>query len=158
VYEQKSIHLTGEFGKLWMGNKDQRGLLGMLTACAEHVESTPEQDRIKIAAEMLLDMFRQATVWIPNTNRGEPPPQGAKLEDGSFIYSYRTMRNDMAYSPDKVSRTELSAVQDQIGAKRNWRPPRSWQTRKRYVRLEEKAINALENILHISDDERETQK
>jgi hypothetical protein len=153
IVGQKGVVLGRKWlGELWDGGKDSPSLFKQLMACAEHIESSTEGDRIKIAAEMLWDLYERAADWVPNENRTEPSPRGAKLEDGSFVFRYSTVRDDMAYSPDKVTRAELSAVLDRISAKRRQRLPRKTGVTKNYVRLVEESINALKNLLHFEGD------
>lgn len=110
--KQAEYPLPGTFGKAWNA-KD--GLYERLIFNAEHEEAPLEERRHLVVAERLKGLLSKTRILEegkPLDKRGRP----TKLPDGSIVFLFTTVWEEMNMSADKVTRNELSAVLRKIEA------------------------------------------
>ncbi len=119
--EQARVWLTGQFIKLWKGDKDNTSLAGRLLDSAETIESPIEGRRDLVVAEYLYESIIRAQ----SIGDKESPGQHGKPQrrsSGAIIFKFNTVWEFMHDSPDKIKRPELVNLLKEIGCKddQNW--------------------------------------
>lgn len=124
VLEQVHYPLPVTFAKAWNAKE---GLFEQLVFSAEREEAPIEERRRGSIAEFLLDKIEKAISdgnrhnndGVPIYETRERPSTGSPtmLKDGSVVFLFRTVWEEMARSEDKVKRPELSKVLQKVGAR-----------------------------------------
>lgn len=104
---------------IWNGYRDEdgkshRGLKAKLLDDSQWIEAPPETRREYVIAELLVGAIAKAKRLeqdVPDTTQ-----RPCELPDGTVVFVYRQIWEDMARSDDKITRSELSKFLDDIGA------------------------------------------
>lgn len=118
--EQAEYPLPKWFSKVWDGYKDGdgkyvEGLYIQLVRNAEHKDAPAEQKRHAVVAELLLSILKKArhlTEGQQPDSRGRP----VKTEEGSVLFGFTRIWEDLSRGADKILRTELSRLLERVGA------------------------------------------
>jgi hypothetical protein len=131
--KQAKYPLPKRFSKWWDGVGDKEGLYEQLVRNASERDAPQELKRQAVIAELLLAKIARAHILQDGK---EPGGRGTpiRLQDGSVIFEFTTVFEDLRNSADKVSRFELSGVLSHVRAKR-------WK--KRWQRLDAQCLDAL---------------
>jgi len=108
---QAEYPIPAAFDKSWT-KKD--GLYERLVFSAEHRAAPPEENRQLVVAERLKAQIAKPTILgdgeKPTRRKGRP----CLLPDGSIVFQFTRIWEDMGLSADKVKRTELSRILTKI--------------------------------------------
>lgn len=113
---QADYPLPKGFTKMWDGHGKEQGLYEKLVFYAEERDAPQEKKRHLVIAERLLAKIQKARVLedgqVPDS-RGKP----CQLPDGSIVFGFTYIWEEMHMGADKIGRGELSDVLDRIGAR-----------------------------------------
>lgn len=114
----------GFWTSVWRGTKENkrekipatRGIRSKLLFAASWEEAKPERRRTAIIAQRLLEVIATA-VLIDGEKRKTPNKEGrpSRYPDGAVVFRFTKVWEDMAFSQDKVTRRELSALLQLVG-------------------------------------------
>jgi hypothetical protein len=131
---QADYPLPRAFCKSW---DKPGGLYERLMFAAQYEVAPAEEDRDAAIADRILELVNPAPTMgdaEEMNKRGAP----RRLQDGSVVFSFRRMFDELHAGGDKVERLELSRVLKTVGA--------TWAEHKSFKRLDKAAIAALEKI------------
>ncbi len=111
---QSNYPMPAAFDKVW-SRKD--GLYEKLVFAAEHREAPLEEQRGLVVAERLRAQIAKPRI-LEEGQRPDHRGRPCRLQDGSIVFQFTTIWEDMQLSADKVKRTELSEVLTKVGAAR----------------------------------------
>jgi hypothetical protein len=140
AFEQAHVWVSGQFSKLWCGTKDTPSLAKRLTDTAEKIAAPLEQKRNLVVAEMLRDALGKA-VDQEEGKKLESKGRPRRLSDGSVVFRFSAIWADMRFSPDKVTRNELSQVLQAIEAGEHRQEGIRW------VKLTKSSLDSLTRLL-----------
>ncbi len=135
--EQAECALPKAFDKLW---SKPDGLYEVLIHTAEHRDAPPEQKRHIIIAERLRETLAHARVL----QEGEKPDRRGKpclMLDGSVVFLFTYVWEDVSMNADKITRNELSAVLELLGA--DW----FYLDHMKFKRLSRESLEKLDDLL-----------
>ena len=108
--EQADVWVSKDFGKAWNDAKDEKGLAAQLIDTAEHEGAPQEQKRDLVIAHHLLEALRRPRVLDEGRELDSSNGAPTQLSDGSIVFKFNRVGEDMAKSEDKVKRPELSEL------------------------------------------------
>lgn len=111
---QANYPMPAAFDKVW-SRKD--GLYEKLVFAAEHREAPLEERRGLVVAERLRAQIAKPRI-LENGQQPDRRGRPCRLQDGSIVFQFTTIWEDMQLSADKVKRTELSEALTKVGAVR----------------------------------------
>lgn len=132
------------FKTLWDGVGQNPGLYERLVFAAESRDAPAETKRHVVVAERLQRELLQATVLDEGR---EPASDGypCKLPDGSIVFNFTTLWEDMSRGADKITRGELSSVLEKVGA--------IWYAHKKFKRLKPASMLRLQAMIAGAGDD-----
>jgi hypothetical protein len=132
---QAEYPLPKWFGKAW----DRKGgPYEKLVLTATHEAAPLEQRRDLVIAERLRDKLLKARA-LDEGQEADPRGRPCQLQDGSIVFRFGAIWEEMSFGPDKISRAELSRTLQRIGAER--------QGKHRSYVIKRENLTELENIL-----------
>jgi len=136
--KQADYPLPKTFQRLWDGTQKEPGLYERLVFHAEEREAPLEQKRHLVVAERLRDRLSKPRILQDGQ---EPDARGrpCKLQDGSIVFGFTTVWEELSMGPDRITRPEMSKILERIGA--------VWYQQRKFKRLHPAALAALDQLL-----------
>ena len=112
--EQASYPLTRSFVARWDkrqrrkdGSYGKSSLYERLILAAERRDAPPEEQRWRVVAQLLLSALRQARE-LEAGNQPDPRGRPCRLDDGSVVFGFTRVWEDLNFGADRVKRPELT--------------------------------------------------
>ena len=134
--EQKTVLLPKQFTKLWAGDRRQEGLSRRLVDAADKVAADIEDDRELVIAQLVSERVEAA-----HDLREGRKPDGTmqRLDDGSIVFKFGWLLEQLRFHHEKVERRELSKLLQKVKA--------TEYTQRRLKRLAGDSLGKLKSLI-----------
>lgn len=148
--KQANYPMPLSFGKTWnaqpiVDGKKGESLYQRLTHAAERVAAPLEQIRRLVVADRLLAALARPTELVDGKSVLHPHGRPSLLDDGSVVFKFGAVWEDMKFGPDQITRIELSKCLEKIGS--YWHNSRISGKPVRHKRIDAAGLKALENMV-----------